>query len=217
MKVIVLGATGMVGEGVLLECLENSAVKEILVIGRKPFGLKHPKLNELLIPDLLDLKSHSTSVTGFDACFYCIGKSSNGMSEKEYTALTYHLTIEIATVIKNLNPNITFCFVSGNATDSTEKGKIMWARVKGKTENKLLNMFGNKAYNFRPALMKPSPNQKNFQGYNKLVHKTLFPLLKLFFPFNTIQQIAQAMIFISANGYDKQILEVSDINQLIRQ
>lgn len=215
MNVIVLGATGMVGEGVLLECIENQQVSKVLVIGRKKLGIKHQKVEELVIPDLLDLQSYSGSLTGFDACFYCIGKTSNGMSEQDYTAITFNLTIEIATVLKNNNPHITFCFVSGSRTDSTEKGNVMWARVKGKTENALIELFGKNAYNFRPALMKPSPGQKNFQGYNKLVHKTLFPLMKLFFPHNTIKQIAQAMIFVSANSYNKQILEVSDINYLI--
>jgi uncharacterized protein YbjT (DUF2867 family) len=217
MNVIVLGATGMVGEGVLLECLENLQVSKVLVIGRRKSGIKHQKVEELLIPDLLDMQSYSGSLTGFNACFYCIGKTSNGMSEQDYTSITFNLTIEIATVLKKYNPNITFCFVSGSRTDSTEKGKIMWARVKGKTENALIELFGNNAYNFRPALMKPSTGQKNFQGYNKLVHKTLFPLMKLFFPHNTIQQIAQSMIFVSANSYSKQILEVSDINHLRNQ
>lgn len=215
MNVIVLGATGMVGEGVLLECIENPQVSKVLVIGRKKLDIKHQKVEELVVRDLLDLQSYSASLTGFDGCFYCIGKTSNGMSEQDYMAITYNLTIEIATVLKNCNPLITFCFVSGSRTDSTEKGKVMWARIKGKTENALIELFGKKAYNFRPALMKPSKNQKNFQGYNKLVHKTLLPLMKLFFPHNTIKQIAQAMIFVSANSYNKQILEVSDINYLI--
>lgn len=215
MKIIVFGATGMVGEGVLLECLENPQVNKVLVVGRKNSGIKHQKVEELTIPDLMNLQAHSKSITGFDACFYCIGKTSNGMSEQDYTTLTFDLTIEIAKALKNYNPNITFCFVSGNRTDASEKGKIMWARVKGKTENALIELFGKNAYNFRPALMKPSPNQKNFQGYNKLVHKTLFPVMKLFFPYNTLQQIARTMIFVSANGYEKQILEVSDINHLI--
>lgn len=215
MKAILFGATGMVGEGVLLECLINEEITNVLSVSRKSTNRKHEKLEELLISDLNEIERYKETLSGFDTCFYCLGKSSNGMSEEDYTALTYHLTITIAKVLKEVNPGIVFCFISGASTDSTEKGRMMWARVKGRTENELIAMFQKNAYNFRPALMKPGPEQKNFRGYNRIMHKTLFPILKLFLPHNSIQNIARAMIYVSKQGNDKQILEVKDIQNII--
>lgn len=213
-KVILTGSTGMVGEGVLMECLANNTVAEVLMVNRKHNAdVSHPKLRELVMPDFLHAENFSEQLKGYDSCFYCAGKSSAGMSEKDYTILTYDTTIHFARVLKEQNPGLVFNFVSGSHTDSSEKGKVMWARVKGKTENELMRIFGKDAYNFRPGLMKPSKGQKNFRGYNKLVPTIMFRVMKLFFPQSTIQQIGQAMINTTLKGYPKQVLEVADIVQ----
>ncbi|WP_422355354.1 epimerase [Roseivirga pacifica] len=214
MKVILFGATGMVGEGILIECLHNSQITKILSIGRKSSHVEGPKLDELLVSDIMKIDQQTTKLNGFDAVFYCLGKSSNGMSEEAYTSLTHDLTIHIGKVLKDANPNIIFCFISGAGTDTTEKSRLMWARVKGKTENDLIELYGQNIYNFRPGLMKPIRGQKSLKGYNWIIHKALFPILKLFMPYNNIQSIARAMIHVSKNGNEKQILEVTDINHL---
>lgn len=211
LKIILTGASGMVGEGVLIECLQNKNVSEVLMVNRKQAGVKDPKLKELILPDFLNAENFSRSLTGYDACFYCAGKSSVGMNEADYTLLTYDTTIYFARVLKNQNPDLVFNFVSGASTDSTEKGKLMWARVKGRTENALMQLFAGRAYNFRPGLMKPFPQQKNFYGYNRWSAKLLFPVLQLFFPFISLQQLGRAMINASMNGFEKKILEVKDI------
>jgi nucleoside-diphosphate-sugar epimerase len=212
-KVIVTGVTGMVGEGVLLECLRNDQVDSVLAVCRKALDLTHPKLKVWVAPDFFKIAA-AAQLTGYDACFYCAGVSSNGVTEDDYTRITYDTTLHFATVLLEANPRLVFDFVSGYGTDSTEKGRVMWARIKGKTENALLKMFAGKAYNFRPALMRPMPGQQHFYGYNRLTHKILYPLLSLFLPACSIQQIAQAMIKTTLRGYDKPILEVRDIKKL---
>lgn len=214
MKIILFGATGMVGEGILIECLRNPKISKVLSIGRKSSQLNHEKLEELLIPNLNNIDQYMDRLVGYDACFYALGKSSNGMNEVDYIKLTYHLTIHIAKVLKDVNPHLVFCFVSGASTDATEKGKVMWARVKGRTENELVRMFGKNAYNFRPALMKPFPEQKKFKGYNRITHKTLYPVLKLFLPNNSLQDITRAMIEVAQNGDENQTFEVKDIKNI---
>lgn len=214
LKVILTGSTGMVGEGVLLECLANDTVAEVLVVNRRASGKSHSKLKELIVPDFLQIEKFKEELKDYDACFWCAGKSSVGMSEADYTVLTYDTTMVFAKVLKELNPGLVFNFISGGHTDSSEQGKVMWARVKGKTENALLTLFGNNSYNYRPALMKPTKGQKNFRGYNKLVPTVLFPVLKLFYPFLTLQQIGKAMINASAFGFEKHVLEVEDIRKL---
>ncbi len=209
-KIILTGATGMVGEGVLLECLQHPAVSEILMLNRRHFNLQHPKLKELIIPDFLQLENVRVQLQGYDACFYCAGISSVGMSEADYTKITYDTTLHFATVLKELNPDLTFHYVSGGSTDSTEKGKVMWARVKGRTENDLNRLFPGKQYNFRPGLMKAVKGQQNFRGYNRYV-KILYPVMSLIFPSCSLQDIARAMIHCTINGYSKNILEVKDI------
>lgn len=213
-KVIITGVTGMVGEGVLLECLQNPQVDSVLAVVRKPLDLIHPKLKVLVAPDFLKMDASAVELKGYDACFYCAGVSSNGVTEEDYTRITYHTTLHFADVIRKLNPQIVFDFVSGYQTDSTEKGRVMWARVKGKTENALIQMFPNKEYNFRPALMKPMPGQKQFYGYNLWTHKILYPILKYVFPACSVQEIAQAMIRTATKGNEKPILEVGDIRKL---
>ncbi|MGS2737692.1 NAD-dependent epimerase/dehydratase family protein [Sinomicrobium sp. M5D2P17] len=213
MKVIITGTTGMVGEGVLLECLQNNKVSEVLSISRKPCGIKNQKLTELLVADFFEIENYAENLKGYDACFYCAGKSSAGMTEAEYTKLTFDMTIHFANVLKELNPNITFNFVSGYHTDTSEKGSIMWARVKGKTENGLTKIFSEKAYYFRPALMKPTKGQQNFYGYNGIAHKVFYPVLGIFYPACTIEEIGKAMINTATYGYSKNILEVKDIKE----
>lgn len=215
-KVIITGATGMVGEGVLLECLQNIQVSEVLSISRKPCGIKNPKLKELLVADFFKIGNYSENLKGYDTCFYCAGKTSAGMKEAEYTKLTYDTTIHFANVLKQLNPDITFNFVSGNGTNNAENGKVMWARIKGKTENELTKMFSKKAYHFRPALMKPTKGQQHFYGYNRAV-TFFYPLLNVFFPSSTIQEIGKAMIKTASKGFFKTILEIKDINQAAKQ
>ncbi|MDL2265153.1 NAD-dependent epimerase/dehydratase family protein [Parabacteroides sp. OttesenSCG-928-G07] len=219
MKVIITGSTGMVGEGVLLECLMNSAIKEILIVNRRPYeGKKNPKLTELIVPDFLDLEGVKEQLKGYDACFYCAGKSSVGMNEQDYTHITYDTVICFAETILSLNPGMTFCHVSGTSTDSTEKGKVMWARVKGKAENDLMKLPFKAVYNFRPALMKPTTGQIYLNGYNKM-YPALYPVLRLFMPGKacTMQEIGQAMINGVLRGYPKHILEVKDIKQLAKK
>jgi nucleoside-diphosphate-sugar epimerase len=151
MKVFITGVTGMVGEGVLFECLENQNVKEVLIINRRHYDCKDPKLKELILTDYSRLKEYSEQLTGYDACFYCAGVSSVGVSEEEFTKATYEIVVPFATTLSRINPDMVFNFVSGARTDSSETGKVMWARVKGKTENALMRLPLKKAYNFRPA------------------------------------------------------------------
>lgn len=219
MKVIITGATGMVGEGVLLECLSNSEVEEILIINRRPYeGARNSKLKECIVSDFFNLEDIEDELKGYDACFYCAGKSSVGMSEEDYKRLTYDMVMSFAGTLSRLNDGITFCHVSGTSTDSTEKGNVMWARIKGKAENDLMKMPFKAVYNFRPALMKPTTGQKYLSGYNKL-YPFLFPLLRLIMPGKacTIQQIAKAMINSVLIGYPKHVLEVKDIVILARE
>jgi hypothetical protein len=213
-KVIITGISGMVGEGVLLECLENPKVEAVLAVCRKPLDLTHAKLQVFLAPDFLKLDSSAVQLRGYDACFYCAGVSSNGVSEEQYTRITFATTVHFANVLLQLNPKLVFNFVSGYQTDSSEAGKVMWARVKGRTENTLMKMFPERSFNFRPALMKPMPGQKHFYGYNLWMHKILYPVLRFVFPSCTIQEIAQAMINATTKGYRKAILEVNDIKKL---
>jgi len=216
-RVIITGVTGMVGEGVLLECLQNHTVDSVLAVCRKPLDLTHPKLKIFVVPDFLKLDADANELKGYDACFYCAGVSSNGVSEEAYTKITYETTLHFADVLLKANPKIVFNFVSGYQTDSSEKGRVMWARIKGKTENVLMKMFAKKGFNFRPALMKPMPGQKYFYGYNLWTHKILYPALRLVFPACSIQEIAQAMINATILGYEKPILEVKDIRKLAVQ
>lgn len=213
MKIILTGFSGMVGEGILMECLQNNHIEEVLMVNRKHIEFKNPKLKELVLPDFKEAKHHMDALKGYDACFYCAGISALGLTEAVYHDITYDTTIEFASALKEINANIIFNFVSGAYTDSTEKGKAMWARVKGKTENALLQLFPGKQYNFRPGLMKPMKGQKNFKGYNKWL-PFLYPIFAVFMPACTIQDIARAMIHATENGHEKSILEVADIKKL---
>jgi uncharacterized protein YbjT (DUF2867 family) len=213
MKVIVTGVTGMVGEGVLLECLANPEVERVLAVTRRPSGHVHPKLTELLVADFRELGAVQNELTGYDACFYCAGVSSVGMNEADYTRITYATPIAFAETLARLNPELVLVHVSGSHTDSSEQGKIMWARVKGKAENALLRLPLRAVYNMRPSLMKPVPGQKNLKtSYRMLL--VLYPLLNLFFPGLTLNQLGRAMIRCVRQGAPKRILEAADIQTL---
>jgi len=216
MKVIVTGATGMVGEGVLIECLDNKQIEQVLYMGRKPSEKSHPKLKEYLVSDFLSLKSDDARLSGYDACFYCAGISSVGMDEAQYTHITYDTTLHFAKVLLDQNPNLTFNFISGSHTDSSENGKVMWARVKGKTENALKALPFKAQYNFRPGLMKPDKTQIHLKGFNKYI-TLLYPIIGLFFTGCTIREIGRAMISVTQNGYAQNILEAIDIKKAASQ
>ena len=210
-SVIITGATGMVGEGVLLECLADARVGRVLVINRKASGVTHPKLVEIVHADFFDLAPIQARLAGYDACFFCLGVSSVGMSEADYTRVTQDLTLEFGRALARLNPNLAFCYVSGKSTDSTEHGKSMWARVKGRTENELLRLFPRGAM-FRPGMMKATPGQRNLKSWYHLI-AWIYPIGRALWPaaFCTLREVAQAMINAAVNGSPKRVLEVPDI------
>ena len=210
-SVIITGATGMVGEGVLLECLADARVERVLVINRKPLGVTHPKLEEIVHADFFDLSAIQSRLAGYDACFFCLGVSSVGMSEADYTRVTQELTLEFGRALARLNPNLVFCYVSGKGTDGTEHGKVMWARVKGRTENALLQLFPRGAM-FRPGMMKATPGQKNLKSWYHLI-AWIYPVGRALWPaaFCTLREVAQAMINAAVDGSPKRVLEVFDI------
>jgi len=211
MKTIITGATGMVGEGVLLECLNNPGVDQVLVINRKPGGVSHPKLREVIHADFFNLSPIEQQLVGFDACFFCLGVSSVGMSKEEYRHITYDLTLNVAQLLAKCNPAMSFCYVTGAGTDTSEQGGTAWARVKGATENALIRLF-NHAYMFRPGFMQPTPGQKNVKRYYKYI-LWLYPFGRALYPagFCTLREVAVAMIKAVSQGYPKHILEVKDI------
>jgi len=201
----------MVGEGVLIECLNNVQVSSILHVGRRSSGMKHSKLSEYIVPDFITLRDDDLNLSGYDACFYCAGISSIGMKEDEYTRITYDMTLHFAKVLLKLNPDMIFNFVSSALTDSTEAGKIMWKRVKGKTENALGKMAFRDQYNFRPGLMMPDQAQVRLHaGYNKYI-KLIHPIMNLFYPSCNITEVGRAMIAVAKSGFPKKTLEVPDI------
>jgi len=210
MKVILTGTTGMVGEGVLLECLENPAVERVLSVSRRSSGHTHPKLTECLVPDFRDLAGVEPQLTGYDACFYCAGVSSVGMKEAAYAAITYETPLAFAQTLARLNPGMVLVHVSGAHTDGSEQGRVMWARVKGKAENALARLPFKAVYNFRPSLMKPAPGQKNVKrSYRAAL--VLYPLLNLFLPGIPLRQVGLAMINCVRFGAPKGVLEAADI------
>jgi len=215
MKVILTGATGMVGEGVLLECLANPLVEKVLSISRKPSRYHHAKLEEYLVSDFLMIATEDERLKGYDACFFCAGISSIGMKEAAYTQVTFTLTTHVAQAVIHQNPALVFIYVSGAGTDSTEQSRLMWARVKGRTENTLAAMPFKKVYHFRPAFMKASAGQRHLLPAYKYF-AWLFPLLKIIMPnsVSTLQQVALAMIHAVHQGYPKTVLEVKDIKIL---
>lgn len=214
-KAIITGATGMVGEGVLHECLLNPEVESVLVINRRSCNTQHPKLKEIIHNDFFNFTGIEDELSGYNACFFCLGVSSVGMKEEPYHKITYVLTMALANTLAKLNTDMTFCYVSGGATDSTEKGNMMWARVKGKTENHLIKLFSPKAYMFRPGYIQPTKGLKNTYTTYKVL-APLYPLWKLLLPkyVCTLKEIGMAMINTVNIGYEKKVLEVPDIIKL---
>lgn len=211
-RAIITGATGMVGEGVMTECLNSPEVEQVLIVNRKPSGFSHPKLKEAIVKDFFDLSPIESQLIGYNACFFCLGTSSVGMKEPEYTRVTYDLTMNFARTVVKLNPGMTFTYISGAGTDSTEKGSTMWARVKGKTENDLMKLPFKKAYAFRPGMMKAFPNAKNTPKIYRYLEWT-YPLIKALAPSFacTLAEVGEAMIKAVTIGDQKSVLEVKDI------
>lgn len=216
-RTIITGATGMVGEGVLHECLQHADVEKVLVINRKPCGVKHPKLTEIIHSNFLDFSPIEAQLKGYNACYFCLGVSSVGMKEPEYTRFTYDITMHVAKTLIKQNPDMTFIYVSGSGTDSSEKGNLMWARVKGKTENDLFKLGFKKAYAFRPGFMRPTPGLKNVLGFYKYVN-WLLPTMRILAPgfMSTLAEVGLAKISVTNKGYEKQILEVKDIVKIAK-
>ena len=218
LRAIVTGATGMVGEGVLHECLQHPAVEAVLVIGRKSCGVKHPKLAEILHSDFSDISAIANTLTDYNACFFCSGVSSIGLTEEEYTNVTHTLTLGFAQQLSVVNPAMTFCYVSGAGTDSSAQGKTMWARVKGRTENDLFKLPFKQAFAFRPGFMNPTPGLKNALSFTKAL-SWIYPLARIFFAnyVSTLGEVGVAMINAALRGADKRVLEVPDIIALSKK
>jgi len=218
LSIILTGATGMVGEGVLHECLQHESIEKILVLNRKSCGITHPKLKEIIHPNFFDIQPLESQLTGYDACLFCLGVSSIGMQEEEFFQFTYILTMHFAQTVSRLNPGMNFCYVSGAGTDSTEKGRTMWARVKGKTENALTKLNFNHVYNFRPGILQPTKGLKNTLSFYKWLG-WLIPVIRLISPGSicSLKQLGTAMINAITVGYNKQVLEVKDILELAKK
>ncbi|WP_316744769.1 NAD-dependent epimerase/dehydratase family protein [Pedobacter antarcticus] len=216
-KAIITGSTGMVGEGVLRVCLNSDAVKNVLVINRKPCHVIHPKLKEIIREDFMDWTGIEDELEGYNACFFCLGVSSIRMPADRYYELTYTLTLKLAAVLSERNPDMTFCYISGAGTDSTEKGSSKWAKVKGKTENDLMKLPFGEVYAFRPGFIKPIEGLVHTQPFYKYIG-WLFPVGRAVYPngFCTLQEVGESMINAATWGYTKKILEGRDIIQLAR-
>jgi len=219
MKVILFGATGMIGQGVLRECLLDAGVASVLVVGRSPGGQRHAKLHEILHDNFFDFAAIESQLAGYDACFFCLGVSSLGMDEARYRHLTYDITLAAARTLSRLNPDMVFIYVTGQGTDSTERGRLMWARVKGKTENDLLKLPFKAAYMFRPAGIQPLHGIRSKTAWVQTIYVVAAPLLSLLNHvapnyMTTTEQVGRAMIRVARDGYPKPVLESEDINRL---
>jgi uncharacterized protein YbjT (DUF2867 family) len=219
MDILIFGATGMVGGGVLRECLLAPDVERVVTVGRTPLGVRHSKLREVIAPDLMDVESFASELDGLDACFFCLGVSSVGMDEAAYTRTTYELTLAIAEVLARLNPDMTFVYVSGAGTDSSERGRSMWARVKGRTENALQRLPFKAAYAFRPGIIQPLHGVRSKTRSVRVFYalaKPVFPLLRALFPrqIATTESIGRAMLAVARHGAPKPILETGDFHAL---
>jgi uncharacterized protein YbjT (DUF2867 family) len=219
MRVLLFGGTGMVGQGVLIECLRDPDVSEVVSVVRAPSGQNNPKLRELVHRDFFDFSAIANQLSDFDACFYCLGATSVGKTEAEYTRITYDITVAVANTLAPRNPHMTFVFVSGANSDSSEKGSVMWARVKGKAENAILNAPFKASYVFRPGLIQPIHGVKSKTPLYRIPYAILAP----FVPFlrkrlpryvTTSEQIGRAMLIVAKQSAPKRILESEDINKL---
>ena len=211
-RVIITGVTGMVGEGVLHECINHPAVEKILIVGRRSYDVSNPKVSQIIHSDFFDLTKIENELTGYNACFFCLGVSSVGMTEDQYKKSTYDLTLNFAKTIAGKNPDMIFGYVSGSGTDSSENGKIMWARIKGKTENDLMKLPFKRVYNFRPGFMKPVEGQLNVKWF----FKPFIWIFPVFFQSKslTLHEVGRAMIKVTENGYPTSTLEIRDIKNL---
>jgi uncharacterized protein YbjT (DUF2867 family) len=219
MKVVIFGATGMVGAGVLRECLLDPGVENVLTVGRNATGQKHEKLREIVHKNLVDLSALEEELRGYDACFFCLGVTSMGMTEGEYRKVTYDIAMEAAETLVKLNPGMTFVYVSGAGTDTSERGRVMWARVKGATENALLRLPFKGAYMFRPAAIQPLHGVKSKTRWYQLVYDALWPVLSLakrVLPqyVTTTEQVGKAMLAVARRDGGRGVLESKDINAI---
>jgi uncharacterized protein YbjT (DUF2867 family) len=217
MKIILFGATGMVGQGVLRECLLDPGITSVLAVGRSLTGQQHPKLREVVHDNFLDYSAIESELAGFDACFFCLGVSSVGMNEERYRHLTYDITLAAATTLSRLNPGMVLIYVTGRGTDSSEQGPLMWARVKGKTENDLLKLPFKAAYMFRPAGIQPLHGIRSKTGWVQAIYVGASPLLTLLNRvapkyMTTTERVGRAMIKVARNGFPRPVLESEDIN-----
>ena len=217
MNVLIFGATGMVGQGVLRECLLDSGVERVLAVGRSATGRQSPKLRELVVPDVANLTGIEAELAGFDACFFCLGVSSLGMAEERYRQLTYDLTLAVARTVVAASPQLTFVYVSGAGTDSSEQGRSMWARVKGRTENDLRRLPFKAAYMFRPGAIVPLHGVRSKTRWVQIMYTLASPLVpawRALFPntITTTEQVGLAMLRVVRDGYPSPILETRDIN-----
>ena len=219
MNVLILGATGMVGQGVLRECLLDDGVQRVVTLGRTPTGQAHPKLREIVHGDLLHLDTVEDRLRDLDACFYCLGASAAGLNEAEYARINYDLTLAVAETLVRLDPDMTFVYVSGTGTDSTERGRVMWARVKGRTENALLRLPFRAAYMLRPGLIIPMHGVRSKTRLYRVFYTVLGPLLptlKSLFPRSVIttEHLGRVMLRLARSGYSKHVLEMADLAAL---
>lgn len=217
LRVIITGTTGMVGEGVLHECLQHPLVEAVLVINRRPGGIAHPKLKEIIHADFYDLSAIAGQLAGYNACFFCLGTTSLGKDKDEYYKITYTLTMHMAQTLVALNTDMTFTYVSGRGTDSTERGKVHWARVKGKTENDLMKLPFKKVFPFRPGFMKPTPGLKNTLKFYKYVN-WLYPIGRALWPNNfcELREVGLAMINSTQLPVDRKVIEGKEIVALAK-
>jgi uncharacterized protein YbjT (DUF2867 family) len=220
MNVVLFGATGMIGQGVLRECLLDPGVARVLTIGRTPTGVQHSKLREIAHGDMWNYASIEDQLRGTDACFFCLGVTSAGMSEADYTRITYGITMAAAEALCRLNPEMTFVFVSGAGADSSEQGRLMWARVKGRTENAILRLPFKASYVFRPGVVQPIHGERSRTAAYRVLYamtQPLLPLIRRIWPgqFLTTEQFGRAMLVVVRHGAPKRVLESSDINALV--
>jgi uncharacterized protein YbjT (DUF2867 family) len=219
MKVILFGGTGMVGQGVLRECLLDAGIESVLVVGRSPTGMQHAKLREVLHDNFTDFSKIESQLGGYDACFFCLGVSSIGMDAERYRHLTYDITMAAARTLARLNPRMVFTYVTGRGTDTTEQGSLRWARVKGKTENDLLKLPFKAAYMFRPSGIQPLHGVRSKTAWINAVYAVTAPVLSWMVrampgQMTTSEQLGRAMIKVARDGYPKQVLESEDINAI---
>jgi uncharacterized protein YbjT (DUF2867 family) len=217
-RAIITGSTGMVGEGVLHVCLQNPAVEKVLIINRKPLGITHPKLTEIIHEDFFNLSPIKGQLAGYNACFFCLGVSSIGMGEPQYFRVTYTLTMHVAETLSRINNDMTFLYISGAGTDSTEEGRSMWARVKGKTENDLMKLPFKAAYAVRPGFIRAIKGLKHTHSFYKYIG-WMFPAGRSLYSkgFCTMEELALCMIRVAQKGYDKKVLEGNDIIKIARE